>query len=60
MTIEPKELEELKQIYYRHYGVMLTDTQTTQLGLRLVRLFQIILSPSIKYEKIPKRSKIEA
>lgn len=45
MVIEQKALEELKQIYLKHYGVLLTDEQVLELGIKLVNLFKIIAKP---------------
>lgn len=43
MTIESDELEELKKIYFKHYGVILSDDETIALGTRLVNLFKILV-----------------
>lgn len=45
MAIEQVALEEFKQIYLKHYGIMLTDEQALDLGVRLVELFKIIARP---------------
>lgn len=45
MTIKSAELEELKQIYFNHYQIQLTDEQVLELGTRLVNLFKAIIKP---------------
>lgn len=38
-------LEEFKQIYLKHYDILLTDQQALDLGIRLVELFKVIARP---------------
>ena len=45
MTIDRADLEELKNLYFKHYKVKLTDDETTGVGLSLINLFKIILKP---------------
>ncbi len=45
MIIERTALEELKQIYLKHYGVLLTDEQVLDLGIKLISLFKVIAKP---------------
>lgn len=45
MTIEQQELIELKEIFFKRYSVRLTDEQATDVGMRLISLFQIIGKP---------------
>lgn len=45
MIIEENALEELKQLYLKHYGVLLTDEQVLDLGVKLVSLFKVIARP---------------
>lgn len=45
MLIKQTDLEELKQIYLKHYGVSLTDEQVLDLGIKLVNLFKVIARP---------------
>lgn len=45
MAIGQEALEELKQIYLKHYGILLTDEQVLELGIKLVNLFKIIAKP---------------
>ena len=50
MAIEQTGLEELKQIYLKHYGVLLTDEQALDLGIKLVELFKVIARPIPKVD----------
>lgn len=45
MIIKQIDLEELKQIYLKHYGALLTDEQVLDLGIKLVSLFKVIARP---------------
>lgn len=45
MQFKQTDLEELKQIYLNHYGILLTDEQVLELGIKLVSLFKIIAKP---------------
>lgn len=45
MSIGQPALEELRQIYLKHYGTMLTDEQILDLGIKLVELFKVIARP---------------
>ncbi len=45
MNIGQTALEEFKQIYLNHYGILLTDQQDLELGIRLVELFKVIARP---------------
>lgn len=45
MAIQQVALEELKQIYLKHYGTLLTDEQVLDLGIKLVELFKVIARP---------------
>lgn len=45
MTIEPDEIAELKQIYFKHYGINLSDDEVIALGTRLINLFKILIKP---------------
>ncbi len=45
MIISEVSLEELRQIYLKHYGVSLTDEQVLGLGIKLINLFKIIARP---------------
>lgn len=51
MAIGQQALEELKQIYLKHYGVLLTNEQVLELGIKLVELFKVIA------KQIPKNKK---
>lgn len=50
MIIEKNALEELKQIYLKHYGGLLTDEQVLDLGIKLVELFKVIAKPISKVD----------
>lgn len=50
MAIEQVALEEFKQIYLKHYGILLTDQQALDLGIRLVELFKVIARPIPKVD----------
>lgn len=39
------DLEQLKQLYFSRFGVMLTDEQALQLGTRLVNLVYASIRP---------------
>lgn len=56
MGIEQVALEELKQIYLKHYGIMLTNEQALDLGIRLVELFKVIARPISEIDR--KREKV--
>lgn len=45
MKIEQADLEDLKKIYLKHYGVLLSDQQVLELGIKLVDLFKVIARP---------------
>lgn len=45
MKIEQADLDELKQIYLKNYGVLLTEEQVLNLGIRLITLFKIVAKP---------------
>ena len=45
ILIEKQALEELKQLYLKHYGVLLTDEQVLELGIKMVSLFKVIARP---------------
>lgn len=45
MGIAQAALEELKKLYLKHYGILLTDEQVLELGTKLVSLFKIIARP---------------
>lgn len=51
MAIGQQALEELKQIYLKHYGVLLTDEQVLELGIKLVELFKVIARPIPEIDK---------
>jgi len=51
MIIKRTDLEELKQIYVRHYGTSLTDEQVLDLGIKLIGLFKVIARPIPKVDK---------
>ena len=52
MTIEAAELEELKAIYLKHYGITLSDFEAMALGTRLVNLFKILINPIISVDRV--------
>lgn len=54
MSIDQIALEELKQIYSRHYGIILTDEQALDLGIRLIGLFRVIARPIPKVDNTEK------
>lgn len=43
--ISPQDLEELKNLYLKHYGRVLNDGQINELATRLIELFKIITKP---------------
>lgn len=43
--ISKKALEEFKAIYFKEYGVNLTDEEALPLAINLVELMKIILKP---------------
>ncbi len=45
MLIKQPALDELKQLYLNHYGVLLTDEQVLELGIKLISLFKVIARP---------------
>ncbi|MBI2021806.1 hypothetical protein HYS93_02925 [Candidatus Daviesbacteria bacterium] len=45
MLLKPNDLEELRQIYLKHYGIVLTDEQALELGIKLINLFKIVAKP---------------
>ncbi len=45
MIIKKEDLEELKRIYLKNYGVSLTEEQALDLGIRLINLFKIVAKP---------------
>lgn len=45
MTIQQIHLEELKLMYFKHYGIMLADEQVLDLGIKLIELFKVIARP---------------
>ena len=51
MVIAQSDLEELRQIYLRHYGSLLTDKQVLDLGIKLVELFKVIARPIPQVDK---------
>ena len=51
MIINQADLEELKQIYLKHYGTLLTDEQVLNLGIKLVALFKVIARPIPQVDK---------
>jgi len=52
MTINQSDLEELKQIYFKHYAVNLTDDQILELGTKLIELFKVIARSVPKTDRI--------
>ena len=50
--ISSEGLEELKQIYLKHYGTLLTDEEVLNLGIKLVELFKVIARPIPKVDKM--------
>lgn len=57
MTIEENELAELKELYFKCYAAKLTDEQATDVGMRLISLFQIIGKPLPIVDSDAKNSK---
>lgn len=51
MVIKQVALEELKQIYLKHYGSLLTDEQVLDLGIKLIKLFRVIARPIPQVDK---------
>lgn len=51
MVIDQADLEELRQIYLKHYGTLLTDEQVLDLGTRLVELLKVIARPIPQVDK---------
>lgn len=49
--ISPQALNELKNLYFKHYRVMLDDQQVLDLEIKLVNLFKIIARPIPKVDK---------
>jgi len=47
MTIEAEELADLKAIYFKHYGVTISDSEATVLGTRLLNLFRILVKHTV-------------
>lgn len=56
MIIDKFALEELKQIYLKHYGILLTDEQVLDLGIKLVDLFKVIARPILKVDNKKQKS----
>lgn len=50
MGITQTALEELRQIYLKHYGDLLTDEQVLDLGIKLIELFKVIAKPIPKVD----------
>jgi len=42
MGIDQVALDELKQIYLKHYGVLLTNEQVLDLGIKLIEFFKVV------------------
>lgn len=42
MNIKGEHLNEFKALYKQHYGVVLSDKEALEMGLRLVQLFAAI------------------
>jgi len=59
MVINQTDLEELKQIYLKHYGTLLTDEQVLNLGIKLVTLFKVIARPIPQAQVDKKEAKIK-
>lgn len=59
MVINQADLEELKQIYLKHYGTLLTDEQVLNLGIKLVALFKVIARPIPQVQVDKKEAKIK-
>lgn len=49
MRLSKKAVEEFKTIYFKKYGVQLTDEQANELGVELLEFFKLI------YRPIPKK-----
>jgi hypothetical protein len=45
MRISSEAIEEFKKIYKEEFGDDLTDDQAQECGLRVLRLFQLLLQP---------------
>lgn len=43
--LTPEAISEFKQIYLKHYGILLDDQQALDLGIKLVELFKVIARP---------------
>jgi hypothetical protein len=50
MILLPEELQEFKQLYFRHYHARLSDQMSTELGTRLVTLFEVVAKPIPKVD----------
>lgn len=59
MTIEQEELVELKELYFKRYSIKLSDDQATDVGMRLISLFQIIGKPLPTVDSDARNSKTD-
>lgn len=49
--ISPQALDDLKKLYFKHYGMLLNDQQALDLDIKLVDLFKVIARPIRKVDK---------
>ena len=47
MKIEKVDLDKLKQIHLKHTGILLSDSELLELGLKLIELHKNILMPIV-------------
>lgn len=48
MMINQIKLEEFKQMYLKHYKILLTDQQALDLGTKLIEIFKVIARPILQ------------
>ena len=46
MRLTPQAIAEFKQIYQEVYGTLLSDPQAEEMALRVLRLFEILSTPT--------------
>lgn len=53
--ISAEAAEEFKRMYFREYGMQLTDEQAMEMGTKLIRLIKVVFGSNLPKEWKPRK-----